>query len=215
MSALTEHVNGKDLVDTVKDKVSTQTEQLVAGLQDFTDSHELPKVSDVAQELAEKARAAAGLSTPTPRWFGIRRRWVLLGIAATSAGVAVWWVRKRREEPSSGEAFRDQLGPQHAAGQPPSDDQKAKQSKEDTVQHDDASDKDEQPNEPGNDEHLTGQAPDQERLDESTGPLSQRAHDEQSAYPSNDQPAVDVGDELTDANVRIGQAEREDGEAAP
>ncbi len=55
------------------------------------------------------------------------------------------------------------------------------------------------------DPHLTGGASDEALLGEASGPLSKRAYDPQSAYPSNDQPVVEVGEELPQAGVRIGQ----------
>lgn len=52
--------------------------------------------------------------------------------------------------------------------------------------------------------HMTGQPVDEARLTQGSGPLAQRGHDPQSAYPSNDQPAIDVGDELPAPGTRIG-----------
>ncbi len=55
------------------------------------------------------------------------------------------------------------------------------------------------------DPHLTGGPSDESLLGESSGPLSQRAYDPESSYPNNDQPVVEVGEELPQAGVRIGQ----------
>jgi hypothetical protein len=54
--------------------------------------------------------------------------------------------------------------------------------------------------------HLTGQPTD--LLAEDTGPLQQRAHDEQSAYPNSDQP-VETGDVLPSTGTSIGQVRRD------
>lgn len=198
MSGLTDQLTGKgdhslpDIVDTARDRVSAQTKQVVSGLQDLTDSYEVPSLSDVTGELALKARSVAGLSEPETRWFGVRPRWVLLAVGAGSAAAGLWWFNRRRQKVSATQAFKEQLSPQEDN---PVHEQKAHDTKT-SAEHA---------------EHTTGQSSGESRLDESTGPLSQRAHDAQSAYPSNDQPAVEPGDEMSEPTVATGQGEGDKG----
>lgn len=195
MSGLTDQFTGKgdhslpDIVDTARDRVSAQTKQVISGLQDLTDSYDVPNVSDITDELAQRARSVVGVSEPETRWFGVRPRWVLLAVGAGSAAAGLWWFKRRRQSVSAAQAFKEQLSPQEDNPVHEQTEHDTNTSKADT----------------------SANSPDESPLDESDGPLSQRAHDAQSAYPSNDQPAVEPGDEMSEPTVATDQGEDNQG----
>ncbi len=200
-----------DIGGEISHQVAEQQHRLAAGIRDISDeldqaaTNGTGTVADVAGEVASRTRQVSGwLEQHEPadvvhsvEEFARRRPLVFL-LGAAAAGALVGRVTRNAlaaRKQSSGSP--DPAGGQQVApGEIPPIGGDALAGHRTSVQ--------------ASDPHLTGEPADAVLLGEPSGPLTQRAHDPESAYPNNDQPPVEVGDELPTAGTRIGQGRRDD-----
>ncbi len=226
MSELTEKISDRsealglpDFVDTVREKVTSQTQDAVASVQDFVDSQDLSPITEVAEDLGRRAREVGQEITDRAQqagrrfgrepsrwevWFDSTPRFMLLMAGAGLTGAAAGWLtRDRATSPQSSSQYeptpsrgsesmspKDETDPQEYAFEPV------------VSEHapDERTPADVTP------EHLTGDpAADERELANDSGPLAQRAHDAQSAYPSNDQPVVEADEDMAAEGSRIAE----------
>lgn len=197
-----------DVTDEVSAQVSAQKAKLAASIRDIGDELEQTAqnghgtVANLAGEAADRTRQISSwIDTHEPRDVlaeiedFARQRPVVFVLGAATLGFLVGRVTRSavsaaRDKPSQPSNTID-LREASLPGMPVMEPEGASMQPAYGI-----------PVEP----HLTGQPTDM--LAEDTGPLQQRAHDEQSAYPNNDQP-IETGDVLPSTGTSIGQVRRD------
>lgn len=223
MSELTEKISDRteelglpDFVDTVREKVTSQTQDVVASVQDFVDSQDLSPITEVAEDLGRRAREVGQEITDRAQqasrrfgrqpsrwevWFDSAPRFMLLMAGAGLTGAAAGWLT--RERATTTESSSQSAPSRGSESMSPQNSDPQESASEPVVsQHapDERTPADVTP------EHLTGDpAEDEPELANDSGPLAQRAHDAQSAYPSNDQPVVEADEDMAAEGSRIAE----------
>jgi hypothetical protein len=202
-------------------QMSEQKSHLVGTLREFGDeldkasSNSSGTVADVASEAANKARRVSGWvdsHEPADAVRSVedfaRRRPMLFLVGAAAAGAVIGRITRNamaaRRTPSTGTG----MDRGYYAGGPRTDPEYLGTEQQlvtgEVPPIGGPSGQAMQP-------HMTGEPVDEARLSNESGPLSQRAYDATSEYPSNDQPVVEVGEELPAPGTRIGQGPRPEG----
>ena len=218
MSELTEKISDRteelglpDFVDTVREKVASQTHDVVANVQNFVDSQDLTPVTEVAEDLSRRARGvgheisdrAQQLGRRFGRepsrwevWFESTPRFMLLIAGAGLTGAAAGWLtRERATSPES----NSQPEPAPSRGSETMSPRTNPTRRNTPPSRWSAGMPRMSARLPRHPEHLTGDpAADEPELASDSGPLAQRAHDAQSAYPSNDQPDIEADEDMAD-----------------
>lgn len=198
------------------EKIGDRAQEVVSSVQDFVDSQDLSPVADVAEDLSRRARElgheisdrAEQVSRRLGRqpsrwevWFDSAPRFMLLMAGAGLTGAAAGWLtRERATTPESSSQPAPSRGSESMS--PQNSDPQESASEPVVSQHapDERTPADDTP------EHLTGEAAaDEPQLADDTGPLGQRAHDAQSAYPSNDQPDIEADEDMAAEGSRIAE----------
>ncbi|HPE11849.1 MAG: hypothetical protein H6524_13540 [Actinobacteria bacterium] len=226
MSELTEKISDRteelglpDFVDTVREKVASQTHDVVANVQNFVDSQDLTPVTEVAEDLSRRARGvgheisdrAQQLGRRFGRepsrwevWFESTPRFMLLIAGAGLTGAAAGWLTRERATSPESNSQPEPAPSRGSETMSPKDESDPQEHASEPVVSRHAPDE----RTPAEDtpEHLTGDpAADEPELASDSGPLAQRAHDAQSAYPSNDQPDIEADEDMADEGTRIAE----------
>ena len=210
LSDRTEELGLPDFVDTVREKVRSQTQDVVASVQDFVDSQDLGPITEVAEDLGRRARevgqeitdraqrAGSRLGSQPSRWevwFDSTPRFMLLVAGAGLTGAAAGWLTRDRATSPESSSHHEPTSSRGSESMSPQDET-------DPQEHapDERTPADVTP------EHLTGDpAEDEPELANDSGPLAQRAYDAQSAYPSTDQPVVEADEDMAAEGTRIAE----------
>jgi hypothetical protein len=225
MSELTEKISDRteelglpDFVGTMREKVASQTQDVVSSVQDFVGSQDLSPVADVAEDLSRRARELGHEITDRAEqvgrrlghqpsrwevWFDSAPRFMLLLAGAGLTGAAAGWLTRERATTTESSSQHDPNPSRGSESMSPQNTDPQEHASEPVVsQHapDERTPADDTP------EHLTGDAAaDEPQLADDPGPLGQRAHDAQSAYPSNDQPDVEADEDMAAEGSRIAE----------
>lgn len=225
MSELTEKISDRteelglpDFVDTVREKVTSQTQDVVASVQDFVDSQDLTPITEVAEDLGRRAREVGQEITDRAQqasrrfgrqpsrwevWFDSTPRFMLLVAGAGLTGAAAGWLTRSRATSPQSSSHHEPTSSRGSESMSPKDETDPQEHASEPVVGEHAPD--ERTPADVTPEHLRDPAEDELELANDSGPLAQRAHDAQSAYPSNDQPVVEADEDMAAEGSRIAE----------